>query len=36
MSNYSGHDRPFPIWFPYALGGTLLGAVMLAGLWRFI
>jgi hypothetical protein len=24
MSDYSGHDRPFPAWFPYAVSGAIL------------
>jgi hypothetical protein len=29
MSDYRGHDRPFPQWFPYAIGGTLTAALLI-------
>jgi hypothetical protein len=29
MSDYRGHDRPFPRWFPYAIGGTITAALLI-------
>jgi hypothetical protein len=29
MSNYNGHDRPFPSWFPYAVSGSMIAVAAL-------
>jgi hypothetical protein len=29
MSDYSGHDKPFPTWFPYAIGGVIVATVVI-------
>ena len=29
MSDYKGHDRPYPTWFPYAAGGILIAVAVL-------
>jgi hypothetical protein len=36
MSNFNGHDRPFPHWFPYAIGAVPVGAYLLYQLVPFL
>jgi hypothetical protein len=28
MSEYSGHDRPYPTWLPYLIGGVIVAALL--------